>query len=97
MGMFFTVRQNGMLDGVYNHTYGLSLTMRNPIQRYMTEQTSAADMQRAVQVVFRNMVNIGNYMNSHPGVDGVHIPCFDSAILLLEASHSLQGIYSSKG
>lgn len=86
-----------MLDGMYNLIHMLLFTIRDLIERSMMVQTRTAHMQRAVQVVFGNMVDMGDRMNSHPGMNSARISCPDSAILPLEASHRLKGIYCCKG
>ncbi len=97
IGVFFPIRQNGLLDDTYNLVYRPSLTIRDLIERRTTERTRSVNLQRAVQVVFGDMVDMGDYLNGHPGMNSAHISRFDSTILLLETSHRLNGIYSSKG
>ncbi len=63
----------------------------------MMERLSIADVERTVQVVFGNMVYMRDHMNGHPGMNGIHILCFDCAILLLKILCSLEGSCSSKG
>ena len=86
-----------MLDAVNNLIYGLPFTLRNLIEGYMTQWFRIAHIKRVAQVVFGNIVNMGDHVNGHPGTNSVHISCFDSAILLLETSRRLPGIYGSKG
>ncbi len=63
----------------------------------MTELGRVVHSERAVQIVFGNMANMGNHMNSHPGAYRTHISCFDRAILVLEIVYCLKGPDSSKG
>jgi len=86
-----------MLNATYNLIYRLVFTLCNVIERQVTEWKRITYIERAVQVVFGNMVNMGDRMNGHPGTNSFHITCFDSAILLLETSRRLHGIYGSKG
>jgi len=97
MRVFFTICQNGLLGGSYNTIYRLPFTYRDLIERCVTTLTRIADMQRAIEVVFGNMVDMGDHRNGHPGVNSFHISCLESSLLLLEISHCLKGIYSSKG
>ena len=60
------------------------------------EHLSIADVERTVQVVFGNMVDVRDHMNGHPRMNGIHILCFDCAILLLKILCCLEGIRSSK-
>jgi len=84
-----------MLDAMNNLIYRLPFTLRKLIERYMTEWCRIVHTEGAAQVVFGNMVNMGAHMNGHPGTNSMHISCFDSAILLLETSRRLPGIYGS--
>jgi hypothetical protein len=97
MAMLFAICQNGMLDTTYNLVDRLALTIRNLIERHMTDQAWRAETQRTAQVVFGNVVDMGDRMNGHPGMNSAHIFRFDSAILLLETSYRLNGVESSKG
>ncbi len=94
--MLFTIGQNGMLDCMYNLIYRLLFTIRDLIERHMTHRTRRTDMECATQVVFGNMIDMGDHVNGHPGMNSAHIPCFDSAILVLETSHRLESTYRSK-
>ncbi len=67
------------------------------IKRGMMELISIADLERAVQVIFGNMVYMRDHTNGHPGMNGIHILCFDCTILPLEILGCLEGICSSKG
>jgi len=82
-----------MLDGMYELVYRLPFTGCNLIEGRMT----IVYLERAGQVVFGNMADMGDHMNGHPGANSLYISCFDRAVLLLETSHRLNGIYSSKG
>jgi len=55
------------------------------------------NLQRVIQVVFGNIVDMRNHMNCHPGMNRTHIAGFHIAILLLEVLYCLKSIYSSKG
>jgi len=61
----------------------------------MTKLARVAKLQRAVEVVFGNTVDMGDRMNSHPGVYRAYIARFERAVLLLETSYRLIRIYSS--
>ncbi len=95
--MYFTVRQNGMLDGKYHLVYWLSLMTGEFIERRMAVRIRVANLQRVVQVVFGNFVDLRDHMNSHPGVNGIHVTCLDLTILSLETLYCLKSINSSKG
>ena len=95
--MLFTICQNSMLDGTYHLTYRLPFTIRDLIKRHIAQYARRACAHRAVQVVFGNMVDMGDRMNGHPGTNSFDISRFDSVILLLETLHRLKGIESSKG
>ena len=97
MEMFLTIHQDSMPDGTYNLLYGLMFTVRKLIKRSMTEHNRIFYTKRAVQIAFGNMANRGNHVNSHPGMNGIHIPRFGSTILPLETLCRLEGIGSSKG
>ncbi len=86
-----------MLDGMYNLIYRLVFTVRELIKRGMTEHNRIFHTKRVIQIAFGNMANGGNHVNSHPGMNGIHIPRFGSTILPLETSCRLEGIGSSKG
>lgn len=95
--MYFTVRQNGMLDGIYHMVYRLSLMTGEFIKRRMAIRIRVAKLQRVVQVVFGNFVDLRDHMNSHPGVNGTHVTCLDLIILLPETLHCLKSINRCKG
>jgi len=63
----------------------------------MMEQGRIVDLQRVVQIVFGNAVDMGDHVNGHPGMNSAHITGFGSVILLLETLYRLKGICSSKG
>ena len=86
-----------MLEAMNNLIYRLPFTLRKLIERYMTERFRIAYIERVAQVVFGNIVNMGDHVNGHPGANSADITCFDSAKLLLETSRRLHGIYFSKG
>ncbi len=70
--------------------------VRDLVERGMMELRSIADVERTIQVIFGNMVNMRDHMNGHPGVNGIHILCFDRTILLLEILCCLERICTSK-
>jgi hypothetical protein len=53
--------------------------------------------ERVVQIIFGNVVNMGNHMDSHPGTHSTYISCFDSTVLLLKIMNCLKSPDSSKG
>lgn len=91
--MCFTIRQDSILDGIYELVYRLPFTSRNLVKG----RTMIVYFERVGQVVFGNMADMGDHVNGHPGANSLYISCFDRAILLLETSHRLKGIYPSKG
>ena len=82
-----------MLDGMYELVYRLPFTGRNLVEG----RTTIVYLERAGQVVFGNMADVGDHVNGHPGANSLYITCFDRAVLLLETSHRLKGIYCGKG
>ena len=86
-----------MLDGTYHLVYRLSFMTGEFIERRMAVLVRIANLQRAVQVVFGNIVDLRDHMNSHPGMNCTHITCLDFTILPLETLHCLQSINGSKG
>src|SRR5450755_3545729 len=94
--MFSPILQNGIPQGTYNLIGRLACMIRDLVERGMMEHRSIADVERAVQVIFRNMVYMRDHMNGHPGVNGIHILCFDRTILSLEILCCLEGICTSK-
>src|SRR5438105_2732918 len=85
--VFFTIHQDGMLDGAYNLIHRLSFTIRDVIERRMTQHLRTTYIKRTVQVIFGNVVDIGDHMDGHPGMNSMYIFRSDSLILLLETSH----------
>ena len=79
--MTLTVGQNGALYGMYNPNHGLSFTTRNLIERRMIERITTGNIQRVVQVVFGNVIDMRDHMNSHPGTNRTHISRPDTTIL----------------
>ena len=67
----------------------------NYIERRMAKLSWITYSERAVEVVFGHMINMGNYMYSHPGTYCIHISCFDLAILLLKIVECFKGFKSS--
>lgn len=82
-----------MLDGMYELVYRLPFMSRNLVKG----RTMIVYIERIGQVVFGNVADMGDHVNGHPGANSLYISCFDRAILLLETSHCLKGIYTSKG
>ena len=97
MRMLFTIRQNCMLNGMHYLIYRLFFTARDLIECHMANRTRSANVERSTQIVFGNMIDMGDHMHGHPGMNGAHIPCFNGAILLLKTSHRLKGTCGSKG
>ena len=95
--MFFPVCQNGMLDDMYNLIYRLPFTTGKLIESHSMEQGRIVKLQRVIKIVFGNVVDMGDHVNSHPGFNSAYVLCFSSAILLLETLYCLKGICSSKG
>jgi len=97
IGMFFPIRQNRVLKSMDHRVDGLPFATGNVIERRMMEESEIGYVERAGQVVFGDMTDVGDDMKSHPGTNGADISCFDGTILLLETSCRLKGIDSSKG
>ncbi|MGH2496095.1 MAG: hypothetical protein ACRDIV_15480 [Ktedonobacteraceae bacterium] len=53
----------------------------------MTKHVRIADCQLTGEVVFWNVVEVSDHINSHPGANSVHIARFERVILLLETFH----------
>src|SRR5450759_141252 len=94
--MDFTVIQNCMLQGLDKLVDRLSCIARDLVECEMTKLLSIADRQRVGEVVFRNMIEARDHINSHPGANSTHIARFERITLLLETSHCLIGPYSSE-
>ena len=61
----------------------------------MTKRISIADCQFAGEVVFGNVIEVSDHMNSHPGANSIHIARFERVILLLETFYCPLGTDSS--
>src|SRR5216683_7995931 len=95
--MLFTIGQNGALDGSNHLVYGLPLAIGKHAERCVAKQIRTAELQRAFEVVLRNIIDMGDHMNSHPVANRAHITRFEGATLLLETAHRLKGIDSAYG
>lgn len=96
-GMFFTVGQNGKLYGMNQLIDRLFLATGNGIERGAARCIAIGEIELAVQVLFGNVVDERDGVKSHPGTNGVDVPCFGIAILLLKVPHRLNGVDRTKG
>ncbi len=94
--MLFPIRQNGMLNGMYHLIYRLAFIRGQFIEGRMTVLIRIANLQRVVQVVFGNIVDTRDHLNSHPGVNCTHVTFLDLTILLAETLHCLNSINNRK-
>lgn len=94
--MCATIRRNGLLQRMDNLIDWLAFPPGDLVKRCMMECRRILQRERTIEVVFGNMVDIGDHMNSHPGMNGAHISSFDGFILLLEHARRLNGIDGGK-
>src|SRR5690348_11302130 len=89
--MGFAVRQNGVLHSLDKLADRLLFRAGDLVECEMADLLRIADCQRAREVVFGNLIDAGDHMNSHPGPHSTDIARFDRTVALLEITHRLTG------
>ena len=70
--------------------------LREGKQGDMAHRSRIGDMQPLKEVTFRNMVDLGDVGDRHPGANAAHIPGEGHMTTLLEALNCLHGLQGAK-
>ncbi len=95
-GMDFAIIQNCALQGLDKLIDRLPFIARELVECKMMNLLRITNRQRMREVVFGNLIDASDHVNSHPGANSPHIARFERVILLLETSHRLISTYSSE-
>jgi hypothetical protein len=95
-GVFFAVRQDDGLYGMYELIDRLPLAAGYCVECGVTRHTGIGEVKLTIQVFFGDVVDERDGVQSHPGTNGVDVPCFGIAILLLKVPHRLNGVDRTK-